>query len=101
MYDEKMSIDHAGRTGPAKPRRRPRGSLNQRVILDAAFALTERGGLDAVTFQALGAELGQREGRVEDHALVQAPAGTPPGFGWPGTAGMVDGHSSIIHSHGY
>ena len=53
MYDGRMSIDHAGRTGPAKPGRRPRGSLNQRVILDAAFALTERGGLDAVTFLSL------------------------------------------------
>jgi AcrR family transcriptional regulator len=62
-----MSIDHAGRTGPAKPRRRPRGSLNQRVILDAAFALTERGGLDAVTFQALGAELGAHPTAVYRH----------------------------------
>ena len=62
-----MSIDHAGRTGPAKPGRRPRGSLNQRVILDAAFALTERGGLDAVTFQALGAELGAHPTAVYRH----------------------------------
>ena len=29
-------------------KRRPRGSLNQQVILDAAFAVTERGGLDVV-----------------------------------------------------
>jgi AcrR family transcriptional regulator len=62
-----MSIDHAGRTGPAKPGRRPRGSLNQRVILDAAFALTERGGLDAVTFQALGAELGAHPTAIYRH----------------------------------
>ena len=67
MYYGNMSIDHAGRTGPAKPRRRPRGSLNQRVILDAAFALTERGGLDAVTFQALGAELGAHPTAVYRH----------------------------------
>jgi AcrR family transcriptional regulator len=67
MYDEKMSIDHAGRTGPARPRRRPRGSLNQRVILDAAFAISERGGLDAVTFQALGAELGAHPTAVYRH----------------------------------
>jgi AcrR family transcriptional regulator len=67
MYDGNMSIDHAGRAGPAKPRRRPRGSLNQRVILDAAFALTERGGLDAVTFQALGAELGAHPTAVYRH----------------------------------
>ena len=51
----------------ARPRRRPRGSLNQRVILDAAFALTERGGLDAVTFQALGAELGAHPTAVYRH----------------------------------
>jgi hypothetical protein len=37
--------------------RRPCGSLNQQVILNAAFALAERGDMGAVTFQALGAEL--------------------------------------------
>lgn len=48
-------------------RRRPRGSLNQQVILDAAFAVTERGGLDAATFQALGAELGAHPTAVYRH----------------------------------
>src|SRR5215472_187607 len=66
MYDGTMLTDHAGRTGPAKPRRRPRGSLNQRVILDAAFAISERG-LDAVTFQALGVELGAHPTAVYRH----------------------------------
>ena len=48
-------------------RRRPRGSLNQQVILDAAFAVTERGGLDAATFQALGAELGAHPTAIYRH----------------------------------
>ncbi len=48
-------------------KRRPRGSLNQQVILDAAFAVTERGGLDAATFQALGAELGAHPTAVYRH----------------------------------
>src|SRR5580698_4870789 len=47
--------------------RRTRGSLNQRVILDAAFAVTERGGLEAATFQALGAELGAHPTAVYRH----------------------------------
>jgi AcrR family transcriptional regulator len=64
MYVEDMRTDDAV---TARPRRRPRGSLNQRVILDAAFALTERGGLDAVTFQALGAELGAHPTAVYRH----------------------------------
>jgi AcrR family transcriptional regulator len=50
-----------------KAQRRPRGSLNQRVILDAAFAVTERGGLEAATFQALGAELGAPPTAVYRH----------------------------------
>jgi len=48
-------------------KRRPRGSLNQQVILDAAFEVTERGGLDAATFQALGAELGAHPTAVYRH----------------------------------
>lgn len=67
MYDEKMMTGDARRTGPARPRRRPRGSLNQRVILDAAYAISERGGLDAVTFQALGAELAAHPTAVYRH----------------------------------
>ena len=62
MYDADMRTDNVVRPG-----RRPRGSLNQRVILDAAFALAERGGLDAITFQALGAELGAHPTAVYRH----------------------------------
>jgi AcrR family transcriptional regulator len=64
MYDEVMRTEDAP---SGRPRRRPRGSLNQRVILDAAFTLAERGGLDAVTFQALGAELGAHPTAVYRH----------------------------------
>ncbi len=46
MYDEKMRTDNAGTAGTTRSRRRPRGSLNQQLILDAAFALAERGGRD-------------------------------------------------------
>jgi AcrR family transcriptional regulator len=70
MYDENMPSNNAvsaGTSGSARPGRRPRGSLNQRVIIDAAFALTKRGGLDAVTFQALGAELGAHPTAVYRH----------------------------------
>jgi AcrR family transcriptional regulator len=67
MYDEKMMTGEARNTGAARPRRRPRGSLNQQVILDAAFAISERGGLDAVTFQALGAQLGAHPTAVYRH----------------------------------
>ena len=70
MYNENMPSNNAvsaGTSGSARPRRRPRGSLNQRVIIDAAFALTKRGGLDAVTFQALGAELGAHPTAVYRH----------------------------------
>lgn len=62
-----MLTDDAGRAGLTRSRRRPRGSLNQRVILDAAFAVSERGGVDAVTFQALGAELGAHPTAVYRH----------------------------------
>lgn len=47
--------------------RRTRGSLNQQVILDAAFAVTERGGIEAVTFQALGTELGAHPTAIYRH----------------------------------
>ena len=47
--------------------RRPRGSLNQQVILEAAFAVSERVGIDAATFQALGAELGAHPTAVYRH----------------------------------
>jgi AcrR family transcriptional regulator len=57
-----------GGAGVTKPSRRPRGSLNQRVIIEAAFALSERGGgLDAVTFQALGTELDAHPTSVYRH----------------------------------
>lgn len=65
MYDEAMRTEDVPSDGRA--RRRPRGSLNQRVILDAAFTLAERGGLDAVTFQALGAELSAHPTAVYRH----------------------------------
>ena len=62
-----MTTDDDRHGGTARARRRPRGSLNQRVILDAALALTKRSGLDAVTFQALGAELGAHPTAVYRH----------------------------------
>ena len=62
-------VDHATRPAdpadpaapPAAPRarraRRPRGSLNQQVIAEAALRICDRGGIDALTFDALGREL--------------------------------------------
>lgn len=62
-----MPADTAGSAGRPRTGRRPRGSLNQRVILSAAFALAEHGGMEAVTFQALGAELGAHPTAVYRH----------------------------------
>jgi AcrR family transcriptional regulator len=67
MYDDSMRVDDDGNAGRPQTGRRPRGSLNQRVILGAAFALAERGGLDGVTFQALGTELGAHPTAVYRH----------------------------------
>ena len=47
--------------------RRARGSLNQAVIVAAAFAVAERDGLDAVTFNALGAELAAHPTAIYRH----------------------------------
>jgi AcrR family transcriptional regulator len=52
----------SGKTG-----RRPRGSLNPPVIVEAAFAVAEREGLGGVTFQALGAELGAHPTAIYRH----------------------------------
>lgn len=51
----RQPAERAART--TTTRRRPRGSLNQQVIVDAAFAVTDREGLSAFTFEALGREL--------------------------------------------
>ena len=42
---------------PARRPRRPRGSLNQQVITEAALRICDRGGIEALTFEALGREL--------------------------------------------
>jgi len=55
-------------------KRRPRGSLNQQVIVDAALALTDREGLSALTFDKLGRELGA----LTDELHAQAQAGGLP-----------------------
>src|ERR1700689_1646949 len=70
----------SGRTAagarPAQPRR-PRDSLNRAVILDAAIRIAERDGLDGLTFQALGQELGAhatamyRHFRDKDELLLE------------------------------
>ena len=51
--------DPDGAAVPARARRprRPRGSLNQQVIAEAAMRICDRGGIDALTFDALGREL--------------------------------------------
>ncbi|MFD0331459.1 TetR/AcrR family transcriptional regulator [Streptacidiphilus monticola] len=42
---------------PQRRARRPRGSLNQQVITDAALRIVDGKGMDALTFEALGREL--------------------------------------------
>jgi len=85
-------------------KRRPRGSLNQQVIVDAALALTDREGLSALTFDKLGRELGAhptaiyRHFRDKDqlllaltdelHALAQA-GGLPVTDDWAADLRMI------------
>jgi AcrR family transcriptional regulator len=54
-------------TGASPRRRRPRASLNREVILDAALRIAERDGLDGLTLQALGRELGAHTTAVYRH----------------------------------
>ncbi len=66
-YDDGNTLTNSGRSedrtrrstseAPARTRRK-RDSLNRAVILEAAEAIAERDGLDGLTFQSLGAELG-------------------------------------------
>lgn len=49
------------------PRRRRRNSLNQDVIVAAALAVTDRKGLSAFTFEALGRELGAHPTAIYRH----------------------------------
>lgn len=58
--------DGSGRPAPA-PVRRPRGSLNQQVIVEAALAVTDRDGIGALTFEALGRELGAHPTAIYRH----------------------------------
>ena len=48
-------------------RRRPRGSLNQQVILEAALRVTDRDGSGSLTFEALGRELGSHPTAIYRH----------------------------------
>lgn len=47
--------------------RKPRDSLNKAVIIDAALVIAERDGLDGLTFQALGDELGAHATSIYRH----------------------------------
>ncbi len=82
----------------AKRPRRARGSLNQRVIIEAALQISGRDGVTALTFEALGRELQAhptaiyRHFRDKDelllaltdelHALAQADSGLPTSDDW-------------------
>ncbi|MFE0772472.1 TetR/AcrR family transcriptional regulator [Streptomyces sp. NPDC058861] len=62
--------ESAGRGAPRGKARRgrpPTTALNQRLILDAALALVERAGPDALTLRRLGAELGTNHTAVLRH----------------------------------
>jgi AcrR family transcriptional regulator len=69
MYSFPMPTGRAPRAVSETPQRarRARGSLNQAIIVAAAFAVAERDGLAAVTFQALGAELGAHPTAIYRH----------------------------------
>lgn len=90
--------------------RRPRGSLSQAVITEAALRICDRGGVEALTFEALGRELGAhptavyRYFRDKDELLLaltdalhaDATAGGLPATGdW---AGDLRGIARRIHA---
>ncbi|MDA8286196.1 MAG: TetR/AcrR family transcriptional regulator C-terminal domain-containing protein [Actinomycetota bacterium] len=92
---------HTAAAGPAPRRRRSRGELERRLIVDAALALSAREeGYEGLTFQALGDELGVHPTAIYRHfrdkdelmlTLVEAIhaevlAGLPP----PGTDWAAD-----------
>lgn len=52
---------------PARKKRRARDSLSREVILEAAEAVAVRDGLDGLTFQAIGRELGAHPTSVYRH----------------------------------
>ncbi len=63
-----MRCRYGGRVAPRNTKtRRERDSLSREVILDAARAVAERHGLDGLTFQAIGAELGAHPTSVYRH----------------------------------
>jgi AcrR family transcriptional regulator len=54
------------KAGAGRPRR-PRGSLNQQVIIEAALTISDRDGIEALTFEALGRELGAHPTAIYRH----------------------------------
>lgn len=63
-----QSIGTGGEPAPAVARARmPRDTLSRSVIIDAAIVIAERDGLDGLTFQALGNELGAHATSVYRH----------------------------------
>jgi AcrR family transcriptional regulator len=63
-----MANREAKNSRQASPRRRlPRGSLSREVIVRAALAVSERKGLQALTFQSVGAELGAHPTAIYRH----------------------------------
>ncbi|MFI7008423.1 TetR/AcrR family transcriptional regulator C-terminal domain-containing protein [Streptomyces sp. NPDC050145] len=87
-------------TGPRTRRGRPpTTSLNQQVVLDAALALVEREGPDALTLRRLGADLGANHTAVLRHfsgkdeilrglaerLIEEALEGFAPAAGWRAT----------------
>lgn len=62
-----MSGTRSGDESPAPRRRLPRATLSRQVILDAAERLALREGLDALTFQAMGREVGAHPTSIYRH----------------------------------
>lgn len=56
-----------GTAAAASRPRKPRDSLNRTVIVEAAIRIVERDGLDGLTFQALGQELGAHSTSMYRH----------------------------------
>src|SRR5581483_6970669 len=57
----------ASRPKRAVKARRPRNSLSQELIIEAAFRVSERSGAQAITFQAIGDELGAHPTAIYRH----------------------------------
>ncbi len=62
-----MSTSRTGKTTKSRQGRLPRGTLSQELIVEAAFRVADSGGMDKLTFQALGRALSAHPTAIYRH----------------------------------